>query len=59
MKTPKTIKGYLYLLETIENTKLNELQGFKNLPKEMKDEMIGLSGDISNYLSEIKKYVNK
>jgi len=55
MKKPASITGYLYLLKTIDSVNLNELKGFKNIPKEAKAQLICLSADISNSISEFNK----
>ena len=52
MKTPKTIKGYLSLIEKIEAIHIPSLKGYDDLNKEQRFDISKLSGQITNIINK-------
>lgn len=53
MKQPQTVKGLFSLLKKLELLDYH-VKGFDELPKEIKDNILKLSSDISNIVNEFE-----
>lgn len=56
MKLPKTIRGWISIMRTLEGESICRLRGFDSLSAEDKEHLMILNAEISNNINEVKAY---
>lgn len=59
MRLPKTLKGYINLLNQIESKSISDLKGYERLNNEQKLYLGAISAAIGNNLQDFKEKTNK
>ena len=51
---PKTLNGYIKLLDKVEHIIPSHMKGFDNLPKTLQDDLNTMQASISNFFNAFK-----